>query len=151
MSWRQEWLDAGPNRWRADMTLGEAMQVRQYPWACACIGPPASSPAGTPCRCALTVGQTQALHRGAHIVATLLDTVWRRRLREAEGSDMSWQQEWLAALAEMWPCKVCALPQHVHDELPNWVRPHDYERAPQPRAVATIEVVGPAPEVDDPS
>ena len=64
--------NCGPNPWRADMTLGEAIELLNTPYACACIGPPWGSPRGTPCSCRLSVGQAKALQRAAHIVARLL-------------------------------------------------------------------------------
>lgn len=64
--------------WRADMTLGQAMQVRRWEWACACVGPPIPSPPDTPCHCRLSVIQAEALHRGAHIIAKLLTDAAQR-------------------------------------------------------------------------
>lgn len=155
-----------PNRWRADMTLGEAIERRRYSIACACIGPPHPSPPGTPCGCALTTGQGIALHRGAHIVAKLLAELHLRRgiagvfeVPDAElagrhpdvpgaahAEQLGWLSEFREALAESWPCKACALPEYAHldDVLPDWVRPHNYDPADRPtKATAVITTVVP--------
>jgi hypothetical protein len=134
------WGEAGPNRWRADMTLGEAIEGRHYSIACACIGPPHPSPPGTPCSCALTAGQSTALHRGAHILAKLLAD----RLDRLKGREF--HRELRESLSRSWPCVRCALPEYAHADglLPDWVRPHEFERyEDDPRAVAVIEPVVP--------
>lgn len=65
---------------RADMTLGEAIDIRTGPgWACACIGPPFwPAPLGTPCSCAITMMRVNSLQRGAHILANLMQQVVER-------------------------------------------------------------------------
>jgi hypothetical protein len=61
-----------PNRWNADMTLREAMDVLNWKWACACVGPPMPSPRGTSCFCRLAIEQALALQRAAHIAVKLI-------------------------------------------------------------------------------
>jgi hypothetical protein len=61
-----------PNKWRADMTLGQAIRSLKNPIVCACIGPPIPSPYGTPCWCRLGYGQANAIVYTAHILAKLL-------------------------------------------------------------------------------
>jgi len=51
-------------RIRGDMTLGEATEIRQHPWVCAC--------AGGPNCCMFRWIVAEDLQRGAHIVAKLL-------------------------------------------------------------------------------
>jgi hypothetical protein len=55
----------------AAMTLGDMIEIRDHPWACGCSGGP---PGSLRCYCELIIDQAAVLHRGAHIVAKLIQS-----------------------------------------------------------------------------